>query len=93
MADANCTEKGKLSKSDLKQIKSDVYAAGLIFASILQLAKETDADYNMPAFEALCEKGGYLTDRCLSLFGTPGIHGTFEGWAGLTRTNEPEVTA
>ena len=93
MADANCTEQRKLSERDLKQIKSDVYAAGLIFASILQLAKETDADYNMPAFEALCEKGGYLTDRCLSLFGTPGIHGTFEGWAGLDLASESEAPA
>ena len=93
MADANCTEQRKLSERDLKQIKSDVYAAGLIFESILQLAKETDSEFNSIAVGALCEKGGYLTDRCLSLFDTPGIHGTFEGWAGLTRTNEPEVTA
>lgn len=83
MATNDSTEKRQLSAGDLEQIERDLRQAGMMFASILEWATETQAEVNLTALEAMAEKGGYLTDRCQKLFGTGGIHGTFDCWANL----------
>ena len=49
----------------------------------LQWARENNAECNPTAVEAMAEKGGFLTDRCLKLFGESVLCGTFEAWAHL----------
>lgn len=85
MATSDSTEKLKLSEGDLEKIKGDLYQAGMMFLSIREWALSTDAEVNLTSVEAMCEKGGYLIDRCLPLLGTPGINRSFDSWAGLNR--------
>ena len=85
MATNDSTEKRQLSFGEREQLETDINLAGMLFLSIQEWARNTDAEVNLTAVEAMCEKGGFLTDRCASLLGSTAINGPFEEWAGLDR--------
>lgn len=106
MAENDSTQKRQLSDDDLRLIGDDLAMAGQLMYQVIGLTRQggsddqDEADALLAAIRALCEKAGFLIDRCadpLPSCGLP-ICGSFEAWAVLDRpaveaAAEAQVTA
>lgn len=74
--------KMKLSESDLERIALDIATVTSLIKSIQNLAKQiTKADVG--GIEAMCEKAGFISDRCAQALGEIAFCGSWEAWAGV----------
>jgi len=72
----------KLSESDLERIAQDISEVTCLINSIRNLAKEI-TEVDVAGIEALCEKAGFMSDRCAEALGEPSFCGSLEKWARL----------
>lgn len=92
MAESNSTvapqAKKQLSKKDLEHIGAEIVQAASLIYSILGIARETAIGHSA-AVEALCEKAGFIADRCAVALGEIPVCGDWESWARVNP--EPEA--
>lgn len=72
----------ELTESDLERISCDIATVTGLISSILDLVKEIN-EVDVGGIQALCEKAGYLSDRCAQGLGQPVFCGSLESWARL----------
>lgn len=73
----------KLSKDELDAIRWEVGAVSNTIYEVLCAIRALEDCDAKAGIEALCEKAGYLSDRCaIDLCGVPRF-GTWEEWAGF----------
>lgn len=82
---ASGSEPAKLSENDLERITHDLGSIIGLICSISKLTKNMASDEYTVGIEALCEKAGFLADRCAEAVGYPAMYGSWEGWAQLER--------
>ena len=85
------SEPAKLSESDLERIARDIGEVTCLINSIRNLAKKI-TKVDVAGIEALCEKAGFMSDRCAEAMGEIPFCGSLEKWAQV-EWPEAQVTA
>jgi hypothetical protein len=70
-----------LSYEDIARIGSAVGRVSSMLGSILALVRTNGETDESIAIAALCEKAGFLSDRCAIALGNHGTFGSWEEWA------------
>ena len=85
---ASKVKPSKLSEADLEKIGGDIYQVTNMIHSILRALRQTAGDDLpdvVPGIEALCEKAGFISDRCARALGEIQVCGPWEEWAKITQ--------